>query len=49
MLTYYVQLKVLHECANYCVVDKDYDARINGDFEHTVVKLLAGERPCIYI
>ena len=47
------QLRVLHACENYIVIDKDYDQRIYGDFEHTVEKLLAAQcshgaaaRPC---
>ena len=47
------QIRVLHACENYIVIDKDYDQRIYGDFEHTVEKLLAAQcshgaaaRPC---
>ena len=44
-------LRVLHRCANYVVIDKEYDHRIYGNFADTVEKLLTAEqlpaaRPC---
>ncbi len=44
-------LRILHRCANYVVIDKEYDHRIYGNFADTVEKLLAAEqlpaaRPC---
>jgi 23S rRNA-/tRNA-specific pseudouridylate synthase len=45
-------LRVLHQCSNYLVIDKQYDHRIYGNFADTVEKLLAerhqlpAARPC---
>lgn len=45
-------LRVLHQCSNYVVIDKQYDHRIYGNFANTVEKLLAerhqlsAARPC---
>ncbi|EKX39111.1 hypothetical protein GUITHDRAFT_114772 [Guillardia theta CCMP2712] len=41
-------LNVIHRCDNYVVVDKRYDSRISGDFEHTVEKLLLQEHAAIF-
>jgi tRNA pseudouridine32 synthase / 23S rRNA pseudouridine746 synthase len=45
-------LRVLYQCSNYLVIDKQYDHRIYGNFADTVEKLLAerhqlpAARPC---
>ena len=36
-------LQILHKCDNYLVIDKHFDHRIYGDFEHTVEKLLVAQ------